>query len=124
MNKPFSFCARHVKTKIFCWKSSLLLVSVTKFSVSIAQQAAEKLLKALLADFGVDFPRTHNLRLLMDLLTDAGFHLPESLADLDFLTPYGTLFRYEHLPSDSNLERRLFLRMVQALREMVDERLT
>lgn len=88
------------------------------------QQAAEKLLKALLADFGVDFPRTHNLRLLMDLLTDAGFHLPEYLADLDFLTPYGNLFRYEHLPSDSNLDRRLFLRMVQALREMVDERLT
>lgn len=86
------------------------------------QQAAEKLLKALLADFGIDFPRTHNLRLLMDLLGDAGFHLPAELANLDFLTPYGTLFRYEHLPSRSKLDRSLFLKMIKGLREVASER--
>lgn len=32
------------------------------------QQAAEKLLKALLSELAVEFPRTHNLRLLMDML--------------------------------------------------------
>jgi HEPN domain-containing protein len=31
-----------------------------------AQQAAEKLLKALLACRGVDYPRTHNLRVLIE----------------------------------------------------------
>ena len=33
-----------------------------------AQQAAEKYLKALLVHLGIDFPRTHNLRLLVQLL--------------------------------------------------------
>ena len=64
-----------------------------------AQQAAEKSLKAMLSEFDVRFPRTHNLRLLMDLLADSGHPLPSPLADLDHLTPYGTLFRYEDIPA-------------------------
>jgi HEPN domain-containing protein len=40
------------------------------------QQAAEKLLKALLAAREVRYGRIHNLRALMDLLTDAGCPLP------------------------------------------------
>ncbi|MDO3379711.1 HEPN domain-containing protein [Geoalkalibacter halelectricus] len=87
-----------------------------------SQQAAEKLLKAMLADFGVDFPRTHNLRLLMDMLADIGFQLPYKLQDLDFLTPYGTLFRYEYLPSDIKVDRKQFLGMVRDLRELVEKR--
>jgi HEPN domain-containing protein len=65
-----------------------------------AQQAAEKLLKALLSEFSVSFPRSHNLCLLIDLLADAGHSLPSSLCDLDLLTPYGTLFRYEDIPAE------------------------
>ena len=59
------------------------------------QQAAEKLLKAILSFYDIDFPRTHNLRFLMDLLADTGPRLPDEFSDLDTLTPYGTLFRYE-----------------------------
>jgi len=33
-----------------------------------AQQAVEKAMKALLVDFGVDFPRTHDLKFLLDLI--------------------------------------------------------
>jgi len=66
------------------------------------QQAAEKLLKALLSASAVDYPRTHNLRLLMDMLADSGNSLPGDLADLDLLTPYGTLFRYESLSVDAS----------------------
>ena len=62
------------------------------------QQATEKLLKALLSLLNVGYPRTHNLRLLMDLLADAGQPLPKDFSELDILTPYGTLFRYEDLP--------------------------
>ena len=68
------------------------------------QQAAEKLLKALLSDLGGRFQRTHNLRVLVDLVADAGHALPARLSDLDTLTPYGTLFRYEHAPSDKPLK--------------------
>lgn len=69
------------------------------------QQAAEKLLKALLSQAGIGYPRTHNLRLLMDLLADSEQPLPTDLADLDILTPYGTLFRYEDLPTEVELDR-------------------
>jgi len=88
------------------------------------QQAAEKLLKALLSEAGVDFPRTHNLRLLMDLLIDTGVALPESLADIDLLTPYGTLFRYEDLPCEVVLDRRRFYELICSLHQFVVNRLT
>ena len=52
------------------------------------QQAAEKLLKALLSEIGADFRRTHDLTELGDLLADAGHPLPHELAEVDALTPY------------------------------------
>jgi len=70
------------------------------------QQAAEKLLKAVLPELGLPFRRTHDLRELMDLLSDAGHRLPRTLAGLDRLTPCATLFRYEGLPVKASLDRR------------------
>lgn len=37
-----------------------------------AQQAVEKLLKAILASRSVDYPRTHNIRVLIELLAKDG----------------------------------------------------
>ena len=88
-----------------------------------AQQAAEKLLKALLSEFNVNFPRSHNLRLLMDLLADAGHPIPSSLGDLDLLTPYGTLFRYEVISTEVGLDRKTSFEMITVLREFVEQRL-
>ena len=51
-----------------------------------AQQAAEKMLKALLAAREVDYPKTHNLRVLVELLSAEGIRLPEKLAEIDRLT--------------------------------------
>lgn len=59
-----------------------------------SQQAVEKALKAVLATQGIDFPYTHNITLLMQLCEDAGFELPEGLADADRLTPYAAALRY------------------------------
>lgn len=87
------------------------------------QQAAEKLLKALLSELGVDFPCTHNLRLLMDILADNGCSLPPHLANLDLLTPYGTLFRYEGLPEELMLDRPKFFSMILGLHELTEARL-
>ncbi|MHC4444528.1 MAG: HEPN domain-containing protein [Planctomycetota bacterium] len=85
------------------------------------QQAAEKLLKALLSHLGVDFPRTHNLRYLMDLLADFGHTVPSELNDLDLLTPFGTLFRYEDIPSQTKLDRETARNMIRTLRTHVEK---
>lgn len=63
-----------------------------------AQQAAEKLLKALLAVGGHDYPRSHDLELLLDLLASVGRPLPDALQDVDGLALFATVYRYEDLP--------------------------
>ena len=63
-----------------------------------AQQAAEKLIKAVLVRHQVEFPKTHNIHLLRQLVARADPSLSERLASADPLTPYGVEFRY---PGDS-----------------------
>ena len=74
-----------------------------------AQQAVEKALKAVLAARAVEYPRTHNLGLILDLLRDAGIDLSPDADRLPQLTPFGALLRYEDDmeagPSDSLLDR-------------------
>jgi HEPN domain-containing protein len=71
-----------------------------------AQQAAEKLIKALLALYGHDYPRSHNIGLLLDLLISHGLPLPESFETLQSLTPFGSVFRYDDLPLEDAPDRR------------------
>jgi len=104
------------------------VVSAAKISNEIygfhGQQAAEKLLKALLSEYSIPFPRTHNLRLLMDLLMDAGHPLPAPLADLDVLTAYGTLFRYEDIPLETQFDRNAVLALIRELRAHVEKQIS
>ena len=62
------------------------------------QQAAEKYLKGLLTWHQVEFPKTHVIGDLLDLLATADAPLAESLADATALNPYGVEVRY---PGDS-----------------------
>jgi HEPN domain-containing protein len=48
-----------------------------------AQQAAEKLIKALLALGGHDYPHTHDLGLLLDLLAAVDVRIPEALLTIE-----------------------------------------
>jgi len=48
-----------------------------------AQQAVEKLLKAWLSQLGVNYPKTHNLQTLLELLERRGKALPQELAEID-----------------------------------------
>jgi HEPN domain-containing protein len=58
-----------------------------------AQQAAEKAIKALLTAMQLDFPRTHELMWLLDLIpADPG--VPVSLPDAAWLTDFATVGRY------------------------------
>ena len=84
-----------------------------------AQQAAEKLLKAALAVRGLDYPRTHSLGALVELLSKARVTLPEGLADIDRLTPFGTVFRYDEVLPQAGQDRSQWLGWIQALRAFV-----
>ncbi len=87
------------------------------------QQAAEELLKALLSELGVPFRKTHDLGSLMDLLADSGHPLPKEFENLDALTPFGALYRYEHFDMDISLNREATGAMLQALRGWVERQL-
>ena len=58
-----------------------------------AQQCVEKYLKALLAWHGVDFPKTHNLAILMALLP-APMRPDLTPEEQERLTDYATITRY------------------------------
>jgi len=66
-----------------------------------AQQAVEKLLKALLVGLGGTYPHIHRISDLMDLSEQAGSKLPKELYDLRRLTPFAVEFRYDPLPEES-----------------------
>jgi HEPN domain-containing protein len=59
-----------------------------------SEQAAEKYLKALLVRYGVDFPKTHDIKELLRLLTPMDAALAAELEAADWLTPFGAAIRY------------------------------
>ncbi len=56
-----------------------------------SQQAAEKYLKALLVRHQLEFPKTHDIKDLLDPVHPAA---AEALRDAEFLTPFGVKIRY------------------------------
>ncbi len=59
-----------------------------------AQQAAEKAIKAVMILRDVEFPYTHNLRRLPDVLESSGEQVPERIRRADVLTDYAAVLRY------------------------------
>ncbi len=59
-----------------------------------AQQLAEKALKAVLVLRGIPFPKTHDVKDLIQRWTKAGFIWPADLADIKSLNPYAFEMRY------------------------------
>ncbi len=58
------------------------------------QQAAEKYLKALLTAHQRQFPKTHDIAQLLDLLAAVDAPLTAQLRPAEALTPYGVMMRY------------------------------
>ena len=58
------------------------------------QQAAEKYLKAFLVWHEIDFPKTHDLDQILDLVETTDAALAEALRDAIVLTRYGVELRY------------------------------
>lgn len=81
------------------------------------QQAAEKLMKAVLAAHAVEFRRTHDLIDLADVLTEAGFSPPSETRGLDALNPFAVEARYDFLPpSSAPLDRLAARSQIRSLR--------
>ena len=87
------------------------------------QQAAEKMLKALLSDLGTAFHKTHELGALMDTLARSGAPLPGEFENLDMLTPFGAVYRYDDYDGAEPLNRGETCAMLRSLRAWVEDRL-
>ena len=59
-----------------------------------AQQCVEKAIKALLIHLSIDFPHTHVLERLLDLLITSGIQLPSEVDESFTLTQYAVQTRY------------------------------
>jgi HEPN domain-containing protein len=71
-------------------ENSIYLQAITFHS----QQAAEKYCKALLVYHQVEFPKTHDLADLVELLATVDKVSAEKLSEIDVLNPYAIESRY------------------------------
>lgn len=87
-----------------------------------AQQAAEKMLKALLLKLDASFAQTHRISDLIDLMEGHGVKLPEKLQGIRQLTPYAVIFRYEALPEEAQapVDRKEIRELIRNLRPWVE----
>jgi HEPN domain-containing protein len=58
------------------------------------QQAAEKYLKALLVSLQIEFPKTHDLEELLELLAPVRSDVAATLEGIEVLSPFGVKIRY------------------------------
>ena len=84
-----------------------------------SQQAAEKLLKALLVRHQVEFPKTHDLGELMLLLKPFHPRLGEDLVEAEALTPHAVDSRYPGFEVVSNDEARALLELAEGVERRV-----
>jgi HEPN domain-containing protein len=81
------------------------------------------MLKTLLSDLGAAFHKTHELGALMDALERSGPKLPGGFEDLDKLTPFGTLYRYDDYDGAEPLNRYETRATLRSLRAFVEEQM-
>jgi HEPN domain-containing protein len=81
-----------------------------------AQQAVEKALKAWLTLVGVEYPRTHDLEELLELLEEHSEPILDAFYDLADLTDFAVQFRYRIFEdTEGRLNRGLMIRQVSDL---------
>lgn len=89
-----------------------------------AQQAVEKLMKALLTQLNVPYEFTHSLNRLLILLESHGEYLPSTAISLGDLTDFAVEYRYSYLPPTLSLDRRELIESIRILREHIVGRIT
>ncbi len=88
-----------------------------------AQQAVEKLLKALLAQLNVDFEKTHDLERLQTVLAALGESLPPTPIPLDQLSDFAVVYRYDLLFQFDSPDVTELTESVRLIREHVVARI-
>lgn len=86
-----------------------------------AQQAVEKSLKAVLADQGISYGRSHSIEYLLELVGDRGIELPFDAEQAGSLTGWSVEFRYEHPNEAPALDREAAHDLVTAVHEWAVE---
>ncbi len=86
------------------------------------QQAVEKLLKVLIAAHGTEFPFTHDIGVLLDLLRSLGEQVPDLGINLRRFTKYAVTVRYDDGVPLTAAERERYRKLVADLRVFVTER--
>ena len=71
-----------------------MLKSISRKLCYNAQQAAEKAIKAVLVKSGKEFPYSHNLARLLDLLADSAIKVPDYVRRTEDLTRFAFEARY------------------------------
>ena len=84
------------------------------------QQAAEKLLKAVLSYHRIAFFRTHDLQELMELLQAGGHPVPPEAAGADELTPFAVQLRYDDLSPTHPVDRPTLRELIRNLRQFAE----
>jgi hypothetical protein len=88
-----------------------------------AQQAVEKLIKALLSELSVPFELTHNLGRLQTALEAAGERLPATPVSLSELNDFAVAYRYDLLFRFAAPDRAGLIETVRLIREHVVARI-
>ena len=76
------------------------------------QQTVEKLIKAVLSDNQIAYPRVNNLDRLLHLLEAEQITQPPGAQQLGSLTPWATHLRYEDPAEPISLDRRATVTLV------------
>ena len=104
-----------------------LLAAAGAFTESVAfhaQQAAEKYIKAFLICHKIEFPKTHDLARLLELMETRDPELAAALAGAADLTPYGVEYRYPgDYPAVSLAEAERSVDLAEEVRREVRRRL-
>ncbi len=85
-----------------------------------AQQAAEKALKAYLVWLGIEFPKTHVLEDLLDLIAQKDQGLEDHREGLQLLTPFAVETRYPEFSLPSLDEAREAVEAAERVLKQVD----
>ncbi len=87
-----------------------------------AQQAVEKMIKAVLGSNDVSYERTHSIAYLLTLLDSSKVPRPEQSDSLPDLTPWAAEFRYSD-PPEPALDRRETLSLVEGTKVWAAEQI-